>query len=154
MRVVLKRQATRWSISTPPGCDASPSQFASTHLSPGWREALWKKRSCPRTQHNDPRQALNPHDLTQDFSTLSARTLRLPCFLDFNWNSSQCSVCTGDICIFIFISSHIHRPFVVVSLTESGLARDDTDLYSDTSSVGDNSEYASSTSSRGTRSTG
>ena len=38
--------------------------------------------------------------------------------------------------------------------TESGLARDDTDLYSDTSSVGDNSEYGTSTSSRGTRSTG
>lgn len=42
----------------------------------------------------------------------------------------------------------------VFSLTESGLARDDADLYSDTSSVGDNSEYASSTSSRGSRSTG
>lgn len=42
----------------------------------------------------------------------------------------------------------------VFFLTESGLARDDTDLYSDTSSVGDNSEYGTSTSSRGTRSTG
>lgn len=41
-----------------------------------------------------------------------------------------------------------------VEYQESGLARDDTDLFSDTSSVGDNSEYASSTSSRGSRSTG
>ncbi|XP_078368242.1 elongator complex protein 1-like isoform X2 [Oculina patagonica] len=41
-----------------------------------------------------------------------------------------------------------------VEFQESGLTRDDTDLYSDTSSVGDNSEYASSTSSRGSRSTG
>ena len=40
------------------------------------------------------------------------------------------------------------------TLTESGVVRDDTDLYSDTSSVGDNSEYASSTSSRGSRSSG
>ncbi|XP_020621181.1 elongator complex protein 1-like isoform X1 [Orbicella faveolata] len=41
-----------------------------------------------------------------------------------------------------------------VEFQESGLARDDTDLYSDTSSVGNNSEYGTSTSSRGTRSTG
>ncbi|KAJ7339625.1 hypothetical protein OS493_006030 [Desmophyllum pertusum] len=41
-----------------------------------------------------------------------------------------------------------------VEFQESGLARDDTDLYSDTSSVGDNSEYGTSTSSRGSRSTG
>jgi len=41
-----------------------------------------------------------------------------------------------------------------IEFQESGLARDDTDLYSDTSSVGDDSEYASSTSSRGSRSTG
>ena len=40
------------------------------------------------------------------------------------------------------------------TLTESGLTRDDSDLYSDTSSVGDNSEYASNTSSRGSRSSG
>ncbi|XP_073242058.1 elongator complex protein 1-like [Porites lutea] len=41
-----------------------------------------------------------------------------------------------------------------IEFQESGVARDDTDLYSDTSSVGDNSEYASSTSSRGSRSSG
>lgn len=40
-----------------------------------------------------------------------------------------------------------------IEFQESGLGRDDTDLYSDTSSVGDSSEYAS-TSSRGSRSTG
>ncbi|XP_067016133.1 elongator complex protein 1-like [Acropora muricata] len=41
-----------------------------------------------------------------------------------------------------------------IEFQEDGLARDDTDIFSDTSSVGDNSEYTTSTSSRGTRSTG
>ncbi|XP_068740348.1 elongator complex protein 1-like [Montipora capricornis] len=41
-----------------------------------------------------------------------------------------------------------------IEFQEGGLARDDTDLFSDTSSVGDTSEYVTSASSRGTRSTG
>jgi len=58
---------------------------------------------------------------------------------------------TGLHCIDVVFTENFMSMF---TLTESGLARDDTDLYSDTSSVGDNSEYASSTSSRGSRSSG
>ena len=58
---------------------------------------------------------------------------------------------TGLRCIDVVFTENLMSMF---TLTESGLARDDADLYSDTSSVGDNSEYASSTSSRGSRSSG
>ena len=58
---------------------------------------------------------------------------------------------TGFYCIDVVFTENFVSMF---TLTESGLAREDTDLYSDTSSVGDNSEYASSTSSRGSRSSG
>ena len=58
---------------------------------------------------------------------------------------------TGLHCIDVVFTENVMSMF---TLTERGLARDDTDLYSDTSSVGDNSEYASSTSSRGSRSSG
>ena len=58
---------------------------------------------------------------------------------------------TGLHCIDVVFTEHFVPMF---TLTESGVVRDDTDLYSDTSSVGDNSEYASSTSSRGSRSSG
>ena len=58
---------------------------------------------------------------------------------------------TGFYCIHVVFTENFVSMF---TLTESGVAREDTDLYSDTSSVGDNSEYASSTSSRGSRSSG
>ena len=46
-----------------------PFNFAGTHLTPGWREALWKLGSCLRTQHNVPGQ-----DSNQDHSIRSPRT--------------------------------------------------------------------------------
>ena len=73
-------------LSTPPGCDASPSQvtsqhfvsfpwqFAGTHLLLAVERHCENKVSCPRTQHNDPARA----QTRTSRSRVSALTTRLP----------------------------------------------------------------------------